>query len=71
MMSSESAAVREGGDACDKKTAGLWGGLCAPFSSAFALASIARVPIPKALFASFSGIRERRERISLLKLRHY
>ena len=65
MISSESASVCEGGDACAKKTAGLRGGVCAPFSSACGLASIARVPIPRALFASFSGIRERSKWISL------
>jgi hypothetical protein len=60
----------EGGDACVKKTAGLRGDVCEPFSSAGAPASIARVPIPKALFASFSGIRERREWICVLEIRH-
>jgi hypothetical protein len=35
------------------------------------VAKIARVPIPKALFASFSGIRDRREPIRILELRHF
>jgi hypothetical protein len=52
-MDPESAALREGGDACAKKTAGLWGGVCAPFSSACALASIASVPIPKGSLCFF------------------
>ena len=43
---SESAAIGEGSDACVKKTAGLRGGMSEPFSSARAVGSIARVPIP-------------------------
>ena len=51
LMISESAAMCGGGDACVKKTAGMWGGVCA-FSSAGALASIARVPIPRSSLLS-------------------
>jgi hypothetical protein len=46
VMSSESAALCGGGDARVKKTAGLRGGVCEPFSSACAMGSIARV-LPK------------------------
>jgi hypothetical protein len=52
-MGSESAAMCEGGDACVKKTAGMWGGACEPFSSACVLGSIARVPIPKGSLCFF------------------
>jgi hypothetical protein len=52
-MSPESAAMREGGDACIKKTAGMSGGVCVPFSLASALGSIARVPIPESSLCFF------------------
>src|SRR5450759_2643843 len=83
LKSSKSAAMCEGDDACVRKTAGLQGGVCESFSSACALANIARVPIPRSSllsqwlisfwlsFYSFSGIRERRDRIELLKMRYY
>jgi hypothetical protein len=52
LIISESAALRKGGDACVKKTAGLRRGVCEPFSSACVVASIARVPIPKSSLLS-------------------
>jgi hypothetical protein len=58
-MGSESAALREGGDARVKKTAGLRGGVREPFSSASAVASIARV-LPK------GSLWDDSERLSLL-----
>ena len=55
----------EGGDACVKKTAGLRDGMRVPFSSACALASIARVPIPR---SSLLSLRLISLRLSVLSL---
>jgi len=75
-MNSESAAMCDGGDACVKKTASMWArhvravffGMCAGKHRKGSPEGIPLGRFREALFASFSGIREIRETISLLKL---